>query len=183
MIDKTTIKLFLFVLVISLLIGRACYTKIAYDKKIDHYRDSSNADRNNFVTKFHFNLDSFGQTIKIKQDLSKSEIGEKILIYRKESDKYYFAYDIQKILNPKHTTFELSSVNTLIIIDHSEDNVGKYNNGKTAAIKTNTDIYFIEKKNMSLISKVFLEGDAPLLQLQQDARLQKRFQVALPNQK
>ena len=57
------------------------------------------------------------------------------------------------------------SINTIILLENINEDLGAYSNGTTRAILIKTEISFIDKKTMNLVSKITISGEEPPLSI------------------
>jgi hypothetical protein len=118
-----------------------------------------------FQSEYEFDLQAFGQSLpqycNSESKETKSKISPIIIYERLKNDKARFSYSLNRELQSSEKSLILDSINTVVLINHNEVDIGYYSDYKTKAQRIESSIQFFDVKDKKCFFESKLLGPNP----------------------
>ncbi|HMG16365.1 MAG TPA: hypothetical protein VK590_13000 [Saprospiraceae bacterium] len=155
------ILMYLFFSILASLVARQCYSD-DLAKKNEIVKEKEEVKK--FKRKYDFDVDSVSISNTDTKKANSQHYRKPrfpIIIYRNEDDKIIFDLQFNENLDLKYKSYKHDSIQTLIILKDTIENIGYYNNNITKAQKAVTNIDILDFKTLTHLKELFIKGSEP----------------------
>jgi len=132
------------------------------DKAMTESRKQYENEVLSYKSLYNFNVDSLGLKIDINSfDKTTKELEKYIIAYVLIDGTLQYSYEFNKSLDGSLKSFNIDSINTIVVLNSRAIDVGLYSNGTTRAKKIETTVLFLDKRTLKTSFSRKLIGGSP----------------------